>query len=546
MEIHKFVNNLEVKLQEKEGVLSELKAQKEELQSDFKYNLSLLRERDQELIEFEKVLQEKDAEIHARDAEIKRLKGKLSDELDVNKNLKNYIKEQEEIHSLNFRKTTSEFQEQFYTKDKQELVFTSRIQELSLLLSQKEEELLGEIQKNNSAKEKISQQNLLGMVNVNLCFQDKIQELQELVKKQDILLMEKDCLLNDLTLQNDFKYRKISSLEEKIVDLDTCNQLLEEEKRQLEEEKEVLQIKVVEIEKEMNAFNMTSNMMEQENERKVSELDDIICGLSLRNEFIKKECTDLLSQKEDELKELKVEIEVLMVKLEQEKSIKESEKNMFLKNEERMAVDLQSKNKEILDFRIKISALESDFKQTREQLDNVNGYLKKLESDNQELRQRLKLGKSFFSDKLDAIGWKEKTTEMKEKINLIELTLRQKELELNKTRKDVEIEKSLLLKEIQELKEKLINDDKSAQVLELEGTNQQLSAIIHQMRIDMESLQEEFKGSQGKDNNSLSQEKDDVLKQNSFLKLEILDLQTRLKKLTFEKNRMVIVGLILG
>ena len=43
MEIHKFVNNLELKLQDKEALLVELKAQKEELQADFTYNLSLLK-----------------------------------------------------------------------------------------------------------------------------------------------------------------------------------------------------------------------------------------------------------------------------------------------------------------------------------------------------------------------------------------------------------------------------------------------------------------------------------------------------------------------
>jgi hypothetical protein len=135
---------------------------------------------------------------------------------------------------------------------------------------------------------------------------------------------------------------------------------------------------------------------------------------------------------------------------------------------------------------------------------------------------------------------------MKEKAIMTEMQDRQKEIELNKLRKyaeDIEKEKLELLKEIQELNEKEAMDDaNNLKVLELEATNEQLSSIIHQMRIDMENLQQKFQVSQEKDDNSVSHEigsKDDIYKQNNSMKIEISDLQARLKKLTMEKNRLV-------
>jgi len=135
---------------------------------------------------------------------------------------------------------------------------------------------------------------------------------------------------------------------------------------------------------------------------------------------------------------------------------------------------------------------------------------------------------------------------MKEKAIMTEMQDRQKEIELNKLRKyaeDIEKEKLELLKEIQELNEKeATGDANNLKVLELEATNEQLSSIIHQMRIDMENLQQKFQVSQEKDDNPVSHEigpKDDIYKQNNSMKIEISDLQARLKKLTMEKNRLV-------
>lgn len=392
MEIHKFVNNLEVKLQEKEGLLAELKAQKEELQSDFKYNLSLLRERDQELVELEIILQEKDTEILQRDAEIKKLKGKLSEEEEKTKDLKNYLKEQEEFHSMNFKNTEKDFQERFYTRDKQELVFKERIQELSNLLKEKEEELLHEIQKNSSRQKNISEKKLLEIINVRASFQEKISELQDVITKHGIIANEKECLLHDLTLQNDTKYRKIISLEEKIVEFETSKKDSEEERRQLVTEVSQLQNRIDEIEQEMKECLKNFELKEQENAKNVQELDDIISGLSQRNEFLKKEFTDRISLLEEELKELVLENEILFVKLDQEKSIKESEKEMYLKNQDCISGDLQAKTNELHDLKNEKMSLESDFKRKSEQLDKVNKHLKDLEIENQELRRRFNLG----------------------------------------------------------------------------------------------------------------------------------------------------------
>lgn len=120
---------------------------------------------------------------------------------------------------------------------------------------------------------------------------------------------------------------------------------------------------------------------------------------------------------------------------------------------------------------------------------------------------------------------------------------REKEMEIGKLKKDIEAierEKSGLLKEVQELKEKAAKDgDNTGKVLELEATNEQLSSIIHQMRIDMENLQEEFKGSNEKDEHQDNARNQDLLKQNNCMKIEIADLQTQLRKLTLEKNRLV-------
>jgi hypothetical protein len=392
MEIHKFVNNLEVKLQEKEGVLMELKAQKEELLSDFKYNLSLLRERDQELVELETILQGKDIEILQRDAEIKKLKGKLLEEEEKIKDLKNYLKEQEEFNSMNFKNTEKDFQERFYTRDKQELVFKERIQELSILLKEKEDELLQEIQKNSSRQKNISEKNLLEIMNIRASFEEKITELQGVITKHGIVVNEKECLLQDLTLQNDTKYRKITSLEEKIVEFEISKKESEEERRQLVTEFSQLQNRIEEMEQDMKECRKNFESKEQENAKNVQELDEIISGLSQRNEFLKKQFTERITLLEEELKELVLENEILFVKLDQEKSIKESEKEMYLKNQDCISGDLQAKTNELHDFKKEIICLESDFRRKIEQLDKVNKDLKDLEIENHELRRKLNLG----------------------------------------------------------------------------------------------------------------------------------------------------------
>ena len=137
---------------------------------------------------------------------------------------------------------------------------------------------------------------------------------------------------------------------------------------------------------------------------------------------------------------------------------------------------------------------------------------------------------------------------------MTEMQDRQKDIELTKLRKyieDIEKEKLGLLKKIQENEKEAMDDGNNLKVLELEATNEQLSSIIHEMRIDMENLQQKFQVSQEKEDTSVSHEigsKDDILKQNNLMKIEISDLQARLKKLTIEKNRLVSLkfGLIVG
>lgn len=392
MEIHKFVNNLEVKLQEKETLLLELKAQKEELQSDFTYNLSLLKSRDSELVQLEKVIGQKDYKLKEKQEEIQILSAKLKEEEEKSLHLKNYLKEQEEIYSLNISKTKQDFKEKFYTRDKQELVFTEKIQELAGKLKEKEEEICQEIHRHNFEQKNNSDKNLLEILNIRACFQEELQILKDNLKKQEDLVKEKEFLLQDLTLQNDLKFKKILKLEQDIIDLKNAENDSEIKRGQLVTEISQLESRIEKIEKENHDLISGFEIQREENTGKIKELDEIISGLSQRNEYLKNDFTDKISLKEEELKDMITENKILLVKLDQEKSIKAAEKEMYLKNQEEISMNLKVRNGELQELKDKFKGLETDFGQKSNKLDNVCALLRDLEMENHDLKRKISFG----------------------------------------------------------------------------------------------------------------------------------------------------------
>lgn len=392
MEIHKFVNNLEIKLQDKETLLLELKTQKEELQADFTYNLSLLKSRDSELLQLEKVVGLKDLELREKQEEIHLLSAKLKEEEEKYMHLKNYLKEQEQIYSLNISKTKQEFQEKFYTRDKQELVFTERIQELTSKLREKEEEIIQENQRNNCEKKNSSDKTLLEILNIRACFQEKLHILSSDLRKQEELVKEKEFLLQDLTLQNNFKFKKIQNLEQEIIDCRNAENISQVKIEHLVEEISQLETRIENIEKENQDLIGNFGIKQEENSRKMQELDEIISGLSQRNEFLKKDFTDKIATKEEELKELSLENKILLVKLDQEKNIKAAEKEMYLRNQEAISVNLKLKDEELQELKTRIQGLEGDFGQKSKKLDRVGGLLRDLEMENHDLKRKISFG----------------------------------------------------------------------------------------------------------------------------------------------------------
>ena len=132
----------------------------------------------------------------------------------------------------------------------------------------------------------------------------------------------------------------------------------------------------------------------------MQELDEIISGLSERNEFLKNEFKQKLTLMEEEIKEVVLEKQVVNVKLEQERGIKEAQKEFYLKKQEEFFGNLKEKEIEFKVLQGKYTSLEDDCRQQSLKLDKMKSFVHELDKEKLELRKKFSLGILLNSFKL--------------------------------------------------------------------------------------------------------------------------------------------------
>ena len=399
-EITNFVNDLESKLKEKQETLKKVYAQKDELEKDFRYNLSLLKDRDEELLALENELSLKDVELKQLQEEKFKLISKAHESEEKYKDLKCCLKEQENVYLDKLSKSKEDIEKTFLSRDKKELVFVEKIQELSNRVREKEEELFQEIQKNNNEKKKNSDFCLLEMLKIRQDYQEKLQSLQDSLSKEGEKVREKEFLLHDLTLQNDFKFKKIQSLEEEIIKYKNLEKENQNTREIFQDEKSGLEKLITKLENQAENSNEKFQKQEKDNLKKMQELDEIISGLSERNEFLKNEFKQKFTLMEEEMKEVVLEKQVVNIKLEQERGIKEAQKEFYLQKQEEFFGNLKEKEIEFKVLHGKYTNLEDDCRQQSLKLDKMKSFVHELDKEKLELRRKFSLGILLNSFKL--------------------------------------------------------------------------------------------------------------------------------------------------
>ena len=115
--------------------------------------------------------------------------------------------------------------------------------------------------------------------------------------------------------------------------------------------------------------------------------------MSQRNDFLKKDFKEKMLLKENQFKALELENQVLAVKLDQERGIKESEKEFYQRKQDGILVDLREKEKEIHVFKENFVALEYHNMQNCQKLDELNTYVKKIEREKMDFERKLNSGR---------------------------------------------------------------------------------------------------------------------------------------------------------